>query len=198
MVVTNSGGRVDEVVRRVDAELKACFHEDPNGDLRPWACTSCDGFVKKDKKRAITLKRLKEEKELFKPQRELPTEAKSHHGRSGEGKEAFMKDLLLSPAGCRAKESKGFCICSSCNVSAQKQETPLRATANGFEIGPCAKELECWDCVTHGTSCHPHGGRAAWRERGDAVWSQRQQRWEQGVCILCVNLHDEAHFFLTI
>jgi hypothetical protein len=79
MVVTNSGGRVDEVVRRVDAEPKACFHEDPNGDLRPWVCISCDGFVKKEKKRVITVKRLKEEKELFKPQRKLPKDVKSHH-----------------------------------------------------------------------------------------------------------------------
>jgi hypothetical protein len=167
MVVTNSGGRVDEVVRRVDAELKACFHEDPNGDLRPWVCISCDGFVKKDKKRVITLKRLKEEKELFKPQRKLPTEVKSHYTYSGEGKEAFMKDLLLSPVGCYVKESKGFCICSSCNTSTQKQETPLRAIANGFEIGPCAKELEVLNDVelafispvrVHGNIFSFHGG----------------------------------------
>jgi hypothetical protein len=140
MVVTNSGGRVDEVVRWVDAELKACFHEDPNGDLRPWVCMSCDGFVKKEKKQVITVKRLKEEKELFKPQRKkLPKEAKSHHARSGKGKEVFVKELLLSPAGCNTKEFEGFCICSSCDASTQKQDTPLRATANGFEIGPCAK-----------------------------------------------------------
>jgi hypothetical protein len=98
--------------------------------------------VKKDEKRAITVKRLKEEKEPFKPQRKSPKEVKSHCAHSGEGKEVCVKELLLSPAGCYVKESKGFCICSSCNTSTQKQETPLQAMANGFEIGPCAKELE--------------------------------------------------------
>jgi hypothetical protein len=136
------GGRVDEVVRRVDAELTACFHEDPNGDLRPWVCISCDGYVKKENKRVITVKRLKIEEELFKPQRKLPEEVKSHYTYSGEGKEAFMKKLLLSPVGCYVKECNGFCICSKCNNSTLKHETPLRAIANGFEIGPCAKELE--------------------------------------------------------
>jgi hypothetical protein len=97
----------------------------------------------------------------------LPTEVESHCACSGEGKEAFVKDLLLSPVGCHAKESKGFCICSSCNTSTQKQETPLRATANGFEIGSCAKELEVLTdaelafvspaCV-HGNIFSFHGG----------------------------------------
>jgi hypothetical protein len=128
---------------------------------------SCDGFVKKEKKRVITVKRLKEEKELFKPQHKLPKEIKSHHTCSGEGKEVFMKELLLSPEGCYVKESKGFCICSSCNASTQKQETPLRAIANGFEIRPCAKELEVLNDVelafisparVHGNMFSFHGG----------------------------------------
>jgi hypothetical protein len=68
IVTMNCGGRADEVMRQVDAELMACFHEDLNGNLRPWVCMSCDGLVKKEKKRVITVKQLKEEKELFKPQ----------------------------------------------------------------------------------------------------------------------------------
>jgi hypothetical protein len=99
IVTMDCGGRVDDVVRRADAELMARFHEDLNGDLRPWARTSCDGFVKKEKKRAIAVKRLKAEKESFKPQQKSPEEAKSHCARSGEGKEAFVKESLLLPAG---------------------------------------------------------------------------------------------------
>ncbi len=143
------------------------FPQGPEWIFETMCVISCDGFVKKENKRAITVKRLKEEKELFKPQRKLPKEVKSHYTYSGEGKEVFMKELLLSPVGCYVKESKGFCICSSCNTSTQKQETPLRAIANGFEIGPCAKELEVLNDVelafispvrVHGNIFSFHGG----------------------------------------
>jgi hypothetical protein len=104
---------------------------------------SCDGFVKKDKKRVITVKRLKEEKELFKPQHKLPKEVKSHHACSGEGKEVFMKELLLSPAGCYAKESKGFAFAPVATRAHRNKRHHCKQQQMDSRSAPVQKNLRC-------------------------------------------------------
>lgn len=129
----------NDVVRMTDKRIAECFHEDQEGHLRPWVCISCDAFVKKEKKRFITPTRLKKHQALFLPQRKLPNEIRAYYTYKGAGKQNYMKKIMLSPRAC-FKDDR-FCICSYCESSVQRNEIPLRTIANGFEIGPCPKEL---------------------------------------------------------
>ena len=129
----------NDVVRMTDESIAECFHEDETGHLRPWVCMSCDGFVKKEKKRFIAATRLNNHQALFSPQRKSPNEVLSYYTYNGAGKQNFMKKMMLSPRACFTKDR--FCICSYCESSVQRNEIPLRTIANGFEIGPCPKEL---------------------------------------------------------
>ena len=128
-----------KVVEMTNKRIADCFHEDEKGHLRPWVCISCDAFVKKEKKRFITTTRLSKHQALFSPQRALPSEVISYYTYDGTGKQDYMTKIMLSPRACFFKDQ--FCICSVCDSSVQKNEIPLRTIANGFEIGPCPREL---------------------------------------------------------
>jgi hypothetical protein len=129
----------NNVVKKTDRRIAECFHEDEKGGLRPWVCISCDAFVKREDKRFITTTRLNKHQALFLPQRQVPHEVISYYTYKGTGKQKYMKKILLSPRACFTKGL--FCICSCCESSVQKNEIPLRTIANGFEIGPCPREL---------------------------------------------------------
>ena len=127
--------KTEEVIKSIDEiyqnEIVCEEHE-----IKAPVCIICDSICPKHKQRIISIKDIISNKEILKPQRDIPNDLRKYYTYKGNGSiPSVFKDMLLSPKGSYNDEKEGFIICTTCNYATKKQMIPTKAISNFREIG---------------------------------------------------------------
>jgi hypothetical protein len=127
----------DDIKEELNDRFDDLYFND-NGTYKPRVCLVCDKFLGPKEWKFLTINKLKSKAVLLKPghSNEVSENVKDCYRYTGNGRENWMSDCLLSPRGCFLRENKkGFLVCSKCKCSLEKSNTPMYAIANNFAFG---------------------------------------------------------------